>query len=125
MRRVTPNALAISPMENSLSSRFIKNLGVKKSSPAVYRWVAYDLILQKMSKNAREKFGCRGKLPQFSPLAPEAAVRETLPDEQCRAERRQAGLGQSLHALHGVHLLLSGQRDRVRQKERRPAEISL
>ena len=34
------------------------------------------LILQKMSKNAREKFGCRGKLPRFSPLAPEAAVRE-------------------------------------------------
>ena len=39
-------------------------------------------------------------------------------------QRRQAGLGQSLHALHGVHLLLSGQRDRVRQKERRPAEVS-
>ena len=33
--------------------------------------------------------------------------------------------GKSLHPLHGVHLLLSGQRDRVRQKERRPAEVSL
>ena len=40
-------------------------------------------------------------------------------------KRRQAGLGQELHPLHGVHLLLSGQRDRVRQKERWTAEVSL
>ena len=33
-------------------------------------------MIQKMRKNARKKFGCRGKLPRFSPLAPEAAVRE-------------------------------------------------
>ena len=37
------------------------------------------------------------------------AVREALSDEQRRAERRQAGLGQELHPLHGVHLLLPGQ----------------
>ena len=76
MRRVTPNALAISPVENSLSSRFIKNLGVKKSPPAVYRCMVYGFMIQKMRKNARKKFDCRGKLPRFSPLAPEAAVRE-------------------------------------------------
>ena len=29
------------------------------------------------------------------------------------------------HPLHGLHLLLPGQRDRVRQKERRTAEVSL
>ena len=53
------------------------------------------------------------------------AVRETLSDEQRHNQRRQAGLGQELHPLHGVHLLLSGQRDRVRQKERWTAEVSL
>ena len=53
------------------------------------------------------------------------AVREALSDEQRHAERRQAGLGQELHPLHGLHLLLPGQRDRVRQKERRTAEVSL
>ena len=53
-----------------------KILGVKKSSPAVYRCVVYGFMIQEMRKNARKKFGCRGKLPRFSPLAPEAAVRE-------------------------------------------------
>ena len=61
-------------------------------------------------------FGCLHRL---------RAVRETLSDEQCRAERRQAGLGQELYPLHGVHLLLPKRSDRVRQKERRSAEISL
>ena len=39
------------------------------------------------------------------------AVREALSDEQRCNQRWQAGLGQKLHALHGVHRLLSGQRD--------------
>ena len=38
--------------------------------------MVYGFMIQKMRKNARKKFGCRGKLPRFSPLAPEAAVRE-------------------------------------------------
>ena len=53
------------------------------------------------------------------------SMREALSDEQRHTQRRQAGLGQELYPLHGVHLLLSGQRDRVRQQERRSAEVSL
>ena len=66
-----------------------------------------------------------GRLCRVKRLYRLRAVCEALSDEQRCNQRRQAGLGQELHPLHGVHLLLPGQRDRVRQKERRSAEVSL
>lgn len=44
--------------------------------------------------------------------------------EQRPFEKRKAGLGQKLHPLHGVHLLLPQRGHRVRRKEQRQAPVS-
>lgn len=51
-------------------------------------------------------------------------VRGAVSPEQRPFEKRKAGLGQKLHPLHGVHLLLSQRGHRVRQKEQRQAPVS-
>ena len=52
-------------------------------------------------------------------------VRGAVPPEQYPAGKRQAGLGQTLHPLHGLHLRLPQRGHRVRQKEQRQAPVSL
>ena len=50
---------------------------------------------------------------------------ELCPLNNIRSGKRKAGLGQKLHPLHGVHLLLPQRGHRVRQKEQRQAPVSL
>ena len=50
---------------------------------------------------------------------------ELCPLNNIRLENGSAGLGQKLHPLHGVHLLLPQRSHRVRQKEQRQAPVSL
>ena len=45
--------------------------------------------------------------------------------EQHPSGKRQTGLGQKLHPLHGLHLLLPQRGHRVRRKEQRQAPVSL
>ena len=52
-------------------------------------------------------------------------VRGAVSPEQHPSGKRQTGLGQKLHPLHGLHLLLSQRGHRVRQKEQRQAPVPL
>ena len=51
-------------------------------------------------------------------------MRGALSAEQCQSERRQACMGKRLHALHGVHRVLSDGMHRVREKEHRKTALS-
>ena len=53
------------------------------------------------------------------------AVCEELSDEQHQSQGQKARMGQGMHTLHGVHLLLSREGDRVREKEYRKTALSL
>ena len=52
-------------------------------------------------------------------------VRGAVSPEQHPSGKRQTSLGQKLHPLHGVHLLLPQRGHRVRRKEQRQAPVSL
>ena len=62
------------------------------------------------------KSGC---LPGNGCLHRLRQVRGAVSPEQRPFEKRKAGLGQKLHPLHGVHLLLPQRGHRVRRKEQR------
>lgn len=49
---------------------------------------------------------------------------ELCPLNNVHLKKRKAGLGQKLHPLHGVHLLLPQRGHRVRRKEQRQAPVS-
>ena len=66
-----------------------------------------------------------GGLPGNGRLHRLRQVRGAVPAEQHPSGKRSAGLGQKLHSLHGLHLLLPQRSHRVRQKEQRQAPVSL
>ena len=45
------------------------------------------------------------------------AMRPQVPDEQHSARKRQTRLGQGMHPLHGLYLLLPGRSHRIWEKE--------
>ena len=86
----------------------------------------YDRFMSGPVNPAFYRFFCEGGcLPGNGCLYRMRQVRGAVPPEQYPAGKRQAGLGQTLHSLHGVHLLLPQRGHRVRQKEQRQAPVPL
>ena len=53
------------------------------------------------------------------------AMRPQVPDEQHSARKRQTRLGQGMHPLHGLYLLLPGRSHRIWEKEPRQTALSV
>jgi len=96
---------------------------VEQAEPALQKVLA---LYERPGKPGVLSLFCEGGcLPGNGCLYRMRQVRGAVPPEQYPAGKRQASLGQTLHPLHGLHLLLSQRGHRVRQKEQRQAPVPL